>query len=90
MKAKHIILSTFLYGALSISMLTIETPEDIITNQEISSVLSNGTSEQLYAQAVPGERRRVRRRTRRRVNRRRDRRDNATNFSVNFTKTYIA
>ncbi len=90
MKAKHIILSTFLYGALSLSMLTMETPEGIIPNQETSSVLSDGTSGQFYAQTVPGERRRVRRRTRRRVNRRRDRRENATNFSMNFTKTYIA
>jgi len=90
MKTKHIILSTFLYGVLSIGMLTIETPEGTSTNTAGSELFSNGTSGQFLAQAVPGERRRVRRRTRRRVNRRRDRRENATNFSMNFTKTYIA
>jgi hypothetical protein len=89
MKAKHIILSTFLYGALSLSMLAIETPESNLTNAS-SIAFSTGTSGQLFAQAVPGERRRVRRRTRRRVNRRHDRRNNAANFSMNFTKTYIA
>lgn len=89
MRAKHIILSTFLYGTLSLSMLAIETPESNFTNAS-NSEFSSGSSEQFFAQTVPGERRRVRRRTRRRVNRRRDRRENATNFSVNFTKTYIA
>lgn len=89
MKAKHIILSTFLYGALSLSMLAIETPESNLTNTSISE-FSSGSSEHFLTQTVPGERRRVRRRTRRRVNRRRDRRENATNFSMmNFTKTYI-
>jgi len=90
MKAKHIILSTFLYGALSLSMLTIETPEGISAENITNVLFSNGSSEQFFAQAVPGERRRVRRRTRRRVNRRHDRRENAANFSINFTKTYIA
>jgi hypothetical protein len=89
MKAKHIILSTFLYGALSLSMLTFETPEGITNTAEIE-LFSNGASGQFLAQAPGGERRRVRRRTRRRVNRRKDRRQNATNFSMNFTKTYIA
>ncbi|WP_430402343.1 hypothetical protein [Fluviicola sp.] len=90
MKAKHIILSTFLYGALSLSMLTMETPEGISTENTTSALFSTESSGQIFAQAVPGERRRVRRRTRRRVNRRRDRRENATTFSMNFTKTYIA
>jgi hypothetical protein len=89
MKAKHIILSTFLYGALSLSMLAIETPESNLTNAS-NIAFSTGSSEQFLAQAVPGERRRIRRRTRRRVNRRHDRRENTTNFSMNFTKTYIA
>nr|WP_294862246.1 hypothetical protein [uncultured Fluviicola sp.] len=90
MKAKRIILSTFLYGALSLTMLTIETPEGISAEKTAISSFSTGSSELFYAQAVPGERRRVRRRTRRRVNRRHDRRENAVNFSMNFTKTYIA
>lgn len=90
MKAKHIILSTFLYGALSLSMLTIETPDDGFTNSSATELFTNGTSGQFYAQAVPGERRRVRRRTRRRTKRRVERRQNATGFTMNFTKTYIA
>lgn len=90
MKAKHIILSTFLYGAISLSMLTIETPEGISTEKTSGTLFSTASSEHFFAQAVPGERRRVRRRTRRRVNRRHDRRENASNFSMNFTKTFIA
>jgi hypothetical protein len=90
MKAKHIILSTFLYGALSLSMLTIETPEGDFANTPSIELVANGSSGQFYAQAVPGERRRVRRRTRRRTRRRVERRQNAMNFSMNFTKTYIA
>lgn len=90
MKAKHIILSTLLYGTLSLSMLTIETPEGTQTETTRSIFSSDGNSEQFFAQTVPGERRRVRRRTRRRTKRRVERRENATNFSMNFTKTYIA
>jgi hypothetical protein len=91
MKAKHIILSTFLYGALSLSMLTIETPETDFANSSATELFTNGSSGQFYAQAAPGgERRRVRRRTRRRTKRRVERRQNATGFAVNFTKTYIA
>lgn len=90
MKAKHIILSTFLYGALSLSMLTIETPEGFSVESTTGALFSTGSSKQFFAQTVPGERRRVRRRTRRRVNRRHNRRENTTNFSMNFTKTYIA
>lgn len=91
MKAKHIILSTtFLYGALSLSMLTLEAPETDFTNSSTIELFSNGSSGAFYAQAVPGERRRVRRRTRRRTKRRVERRQNATTFSMNFTKTYIA
>ncbi|MGV3609387.1 MAG: hypothetical protein ACO1N0_00450 [Fluviicola sp.] len=90
MKAKHIILSTFLYGALSLSMLTIETPETDFTNNSATELFMHGNSGEFLAQAPGGERRRVRRRTRRRVNRRKDRRQNAANFSMNFTKTYIA
>jgi hypothetical protein len=89
MKAKHIILSTILYGALSLSMLTIEISEDFSTENTSAFVSNELSSDQFLAQTVPGERRRVRRRTRRRVNRRHDRRDGATNFSMNFTKTYI-
>lgn len=90
MKTKHIVLSAFLYGALSLSMLAIETPDTGFTNSSATELFSNGTSGQFYAQAVPGERRRVRRRTRRRTRRRVERRQNAMNFSMNFTKTYIA
>lgn len=91
MKAKHIILSTFLYGALSLSMLTLEAPETDFTNSSAIELFSNESSSgAFYAQAVPGERRRVRRRTRRRTKRRVERRQNATTFSMNFTNTYIA
>lgn len=90
MKAKHIILSTFLYGALSLSMLTLEAPETGFTNSSAIELFSNESPGTFYAQAVPGERRRVRRRTRRRTKRRVERRQNATTFSMNFTNTYIA
>ncbi|WP_343633485.1 hypothetical protein [Fluviicola sp.] len=90
MKTKHIILSAFLYGALSLSMLTIETPETGFTSGSATELFANGSSGQFYAQAVPGERRRVRRRTRRRTRRRVERRQNAAGFAMNFTKTYIA
>ncbi len=90
MKAKHILLSTFLYGALSVGMLTIETPDAPLTNSVGSELFSNGTSGEFLAQAPGGERRRVRRRTRRRTRRRVERRENATNFSMHFTKTYTA
>jgi hypothetical protein len=89
MKAKHILLSTFFYGALSVGMLTIETPDEPLTNTVGSELFSNGTSSgEFLAQAPGGERRRVRRRTRRRTRRRVERRENATNFSMHFTQTY--
>ena len=91
MKTKHIILSTFLYGALSLSILTIETPETDFANSSATELFTNGASGQFHAQAAPGgERRKVRRRTRRRTKRRVERRQNASGFAMNFTKTYIA
>ncbi|TSJ47687.1 hypothetical protein [Fluviicola chungangensis] len=90
MKTRHIILSTFLYGAISLSMLTIETPEGDFANKSATEFVTTGSPGQFYAQAVPGERRRVRRRTRRRTRRRVERRQNAAGFAMNFTKTYIA
>ncbi len=90
MKTRHIVLSTFLYGLLSLGMLTIEAPEGDFATGSVTEFVTNGSYGQFYAQAVPGERRRVRRRTRRRTRRRVERREKAANFSMNFTKTYIA
>ncbi|WP_343604718.1 hypothetical protein [Fluviicola sp.] len=79
MKTTAFILSTFLYGALSLSMIQVEIPENQYTSLESSSTIQTGDAHATFlAQAPGGERRRVRRRTRRRVKRRVERRENAT------------